>query len=101
VRVCETILSEIKDSQYFVANSGSKERVPSISPWFGEATCEEAAQGILSGLISGAELSFAPLRFRVAFAFMGVPGVEAMVLWLLRVTGWKGGCPPGGVYTQW
>lgn len=100
VRVCETILSEIKDSQYFAVNPGSKERVPTISPWFGEATCEEAAQGILRGLISGAELSFAPLRFRVAFAFMGVPGVEAVVLWLLRVTGWKGESPPGG-YTQW
>ena len=89
VGVCECVLAEVKDSAYFLNNPGSKERIPSISPWFGEVSCKEAAEGVLEALISNQTLSFTPFRYRLAFAFMALPGVETCVLWLLRATGWR------------
>jgi len=90
VKACEVIIAEVTDSAYFLNNPGSKQRVPAISPWFGEVTCAEAALGIRDALISGAPLSFSPFRYRLAFASMAFPGIETVVLMLLRLTGWRG-----------
>jgi short-subunit dehydrogenase len=89
VRVCEVVLTEVTDSQYFAANPGSHARIPWVAPAFGRLTSHGAALAVLEALEQGRREHVAPWQLRWGLATLWLPGAEALFGAVLQATGWQ------------
>jgi short-subunit dehydrogenase len=89
VVVSEVVLTEVSDSEYFVTNAGSKDRIPWVAPLFGRLTSHGAALAVLEALEQGHREHCAPWQLRWGLGSLWLPGAAAAFGCVVKATGWR------------
>lgn len=79
--------AKVGDTDYFLVNKGSEERIPSIERYYRTLTGKEVAQGIIKAVEKKKKMVILP--FMLQLTFWAQPFMPSFVQWLVERTGWS------------